>query len=154
MKRKAEKILQAWLEDSNFKHLYMTGLRGCGKTTLVLDFAARSFKDDYLYLNFETSYDLRAYFENTEFNDLAEALKTFSGQPEGIPAGSCIILDELHCCSSAPQVMEKATQIKDFRIIVIDSENVNINAADSWQKIRLYPLSFDEFLNAILSELS
>ena len=44
-KRKVEKILQMWLDNPSHKPLVVKGVRQCGKTSSVVDFAHKHFKN-------------------------------------------------------------------------------------------------------------
>ena len=50
-KRKIENIFQSWLDDPSHKPLVVKGVRQCGKTSSVIDFAQKHFKN-VLYLDF------------------------------------------------------------------------------------------------------
>ena len=50
-KRKIENILQSWLDDVSHKPLVVKGVRQCGKTSSVMDFAQKHFKN-VIYLDF------------------------------------------------------------------------------------------------------
>ena len=43
-KRKIENVLQSWLDDASHKPLVLKGVRQCGKTSSVMDFAQKHFK--------------------------------------------------------------------------------------------------------------
>ena len=43
-KRKIENVLQSWLDDASHKPLVVKGVRQCGKTSSVMDFAQKHFK--------------------------------------------------------------------------------------------------------------
>ena len=40
-KRKIENVLQSWLDDASHKPLVVKGVRQCGKTSSVMDFAQK-----------------------------------------------------------------------------------------------------------------
>ncbi len=50
-KRKIETKLQQWLEDTSHKPVVVKGVRQCGKTSSVVDFAEKHFKH-IVYLDF------------------------------------------------------------------------------------------------------
>ena len=50
-RRKIEKVLQSWLSDTSHKPLVVKGVRLCGKTSSVMDFATKNFKH-VVYLDF------------------------------------------------------------------------------------------------------
>lgn len=51
-KRKIENILQSWLDDAAHKALVVKGVRQCGKTSSVMDFARSGDHLHPLYLAF------------------------------------------------------------------------------------------------------
>ncbi|MBR0178178.1 MAG: AAA family ATPase [Bacteroidales bacterium] len=56
-KRKIENMLLSWLETPAHKPLVVKGVRQCGKTSSVIDFAHKHFKN-VVYLDFRAdSYD-------------------------------------------------------------------------------------------------
>ena len=44
-KRKIESVLQSWLNDNSHKPIVVKGVRQCGKTSSVVAFAKRHFKN-------------------------------------------------------------------------------------------------------------
>ena len=50
-KRKIEYQLKSWLEDRDHKPLVVKGVRQCGKTSSVMDFAKKHFKN-VVYIDF------------------------------------------------------------------------------------------------------
>ena len=60
-KRKIGNILQTWLDDSSHKPLVVKGVRQCGKTSSVMDFAQRHFKN-VVYLDFREHPDYKKFF--------------------------------------------------------------------------------------------
>ena len=45
-KRKIENVLQLWLDDASHKPLVVKGVRQCGKTSSVMDFAQKHEVED------------------------------------------------------------------------------------------------------------
>lgn len=60
-KRKIEKILQSWLDDPLHKPLVVKGVRQCGKTSSVVDFARKHFKN-VVYLDFREHPEYKKFF--------------------------------------------------------------------------------------------
>ena len=58
-KRKIENVLQLWLDDASHKPLVVKGVRQCGKTSSVMDFAQKHFKH-VVYLDFREHPDYRS----------------------------------------------------------------------------------------------
>ena len=60
-KRKIENVLQSWLDDASHKPLVVKGVRQCGKTCSVMDFATKHFKH-VVYLDFREHPDYKKFF--------------------------------------------------------------------------------------------
>ena len=60
-KRKIEKVFQSWLDDTAHKPLVVKGVRQCGKTSSVMEFATRNFKH-VVYLDFREHPDYKKFF--------------------------------------------------------------------------------------------
>ncbi len=66
--------LKQWKDKSRRKPLLLTGVRQCGKTYIVEEFAKEYF-ESYVYVNFESSENLSAIF------DYDRGKNRFSGVP-------------------------------------------------------------------------
>ena len=60
-KRKIEIILKSWLDTPSRKPLVVKGIRQCGKTSSVVDFAHRHFRH-VVYLDFREHPDYKKFF--------------------------------------------------------------------------------------------
>ena len=60
-KRKIENVLQSWLDDTSHKPLVVKGVRQCGKTSSVMDFANRHL-ENVVYLDFREHPDYKKFF--------------------------------------------------------------------------------------------
>ena len=74
-----EKLIE-WKNKANRKPLLMTGVRQCGKTYIIKEFAQENFKN-FIYINFEESEKLSAIFDydydvNRIVHELEQHLKT------------------------------------------------------------------------------
>ena len=100
-KRKIEDILQSWLDTPSHKPLVVKGVRQCGKTSSVVDFARRHFKY-VVYLDFREHPDYKKFFTpNLEVD--AIILRITAAMPSvEIEAGeTCFIFDEIQDCPRA-----------------------------------------------------
>ena len=59
--RKIENVLQSWLDNPSHKPLVVKGVRQCGKTSSVLDFARKHFQN-VVYLDFREHPDYKKFF--------------------------------------------------------------------------------------------
>ena len=60
-KRKIEMELNSWLKDPSHKPLVVKGVRQCGKTSSVVDFAKKHFKN-IVYLDFREHPEYKKFF--------------------------------------------------------------------------------------------
>ena len=62
MYREIMNDLKKWKDKSRRKPLILTGVRQCGKTYIVDEFARSNF-ESYVYVNFESEVTLSAFFD-------------------------------------------------------------------------------------------
>ena len=100
-KRKIENILQSWLDDVSHKPLVVKGVRQCGKTSSVMDFAQKHFKN-VVYLDFHEHPEYKKFFSpNLEVD--AIVMRITAAMPDAeIEAGkTCFVFDEIQDCPRA-----------------------------------------------------
>ena len=100
-KRKIENILQSWLDDASHKPLVVKGVRQCGKTSSVMDFAQKHFKN-VIYLDFHEHPEYKKFFTpNLEVD--AIVMRITAAMPDAeIEAGkTCFVFDEIQDCPRA-----------------------------------------------------
>ena len=100
-KRKIENILQSWLDDVSHKPLVVKGVRQCGKTSSVMDFAQKHFKN-VIYLDFHEHPEYKKFFSpNLEVD--AIVMRITAAMPDAeIEAGkTCFVFDEIQDCPRA-----------------------------------------------------
>ena len=100
-KRKIENILQSWLDDASHKPLVVKGVRQCGKTSSVMDFAQKHFKN-VIYLDFHEHPEYKKFFTpNLEVD--AIVMRITAAMPDvEIEAGkTCFVFDEIQDCPRA-----------------------------------------------------
>ncbi len=155
MKRQLLKSLTEWKCKENHKPLILEGARQVGKTWLMKEFGRIQYKKT-VYINFDRNEKMCKVFE-TELN--TKRLLTAIGLEAGFkiePENTLIIFDEIRECPRA------ITSLKYFNE---DAPEYDIIAAGSLlgvahhfgtgfpvgkvEFLRLYPLSFPEFLDAM-----
>ena len=100
-KRKIENILQSWLDDASHKPLVVKGVHQCGKTSSVMDFAQKHFKN-LVYLDFREHPEYKKFFSpNLEVD--AIVMRITAAMPDAeIEAGkTCFVFDEIQDCPRA-----------------------------------------------------
>ncbi|MBE5960290.1 MAG: ATP-binding protein [Lachnospiraceae bacterium] len=162
MKRNAITRLKAWKEKEFRKPMWMTGIKGAGKTYLALDFA-KSFYEGNLYVNFETNASIRELFKRKaesvkeDFN-LISPLCEYYQIPEELIGNVLIILDEITASKEALNALDMfAGEENGLSVLIISSngavyENMPKEKKTKYEHFMLYPMEFDEFLQAIGSE--
>lgn len=99
--RKVESRLLEWKNTANHKPLVIKGCRQCGKTSSVLDFARKNYKN-VVYMDFREEKDLISIFDGSLNIDYLTTLIS-SSLPGAYftPHQTCIIFDEIQDCPRA-----------------------------------------------------
>ena len=151
--------LEQWKDDRRRKPLLLTGVRQCGKTYTLKEFGQRHFENT-VYVNFEESEKLAAIFEY-DF-DVSRILRELEAHFHAViaPGRTILIFDEIQECPRA------ITALKYF---CENRRDLHLAAAGSLlgvalrggqisfpvgkvNRLRMVPLSFEEFLGAIGEE--
>lgn len=99
--RKIENRLQAWLDDSSHKPIVVKGVRQCGKTSSVVDFANKHFKH-VVYLDFRERPDYKMFFTpNLDVDSIIMRITAFMPNAEVVPGETCFVFDEIQDCPRA-----------------------------------------------------
>lgn len=158
MKRKLLNNLIEWKNDKNHKPLVLEGARQVGKTWLMKEFGRTQYKK-VAYINFDRNEKMCKVFEtDLDTNRLITAIE-LDVEFKITPEDTLIIFDEIQECPRA------ITSLKYFNE---DASQYDIIAAGSLlgvahhfgtgfpvgkvEFLRLYPLSFTEFLDAMGKE--
>ena len=97
-KRKIESIFQSWLDDASHKPLVVKGVRQCGKTSSVMDFALRHFKN-VVYLDFREHPDYKKFFTpNLEVDAIIMRITAAMPSIEVEEGETCFVFDEIQDC--------------------------------------------------------
>ena len=154
MKRKAISNLVNWKESDSRKPLVIRGARQVGKTWLMKEFG-RNYYDSFVYFNFDEEDQLKSIFEtNKNPQRIVELLSLIAGE-KILPGQTLIIFDEIQECPEALNSLkyfkEKAN---DYHIVAAGSllgtllANPKSYPVGMVNLLDLYPLTFDEFLEA------
>ena len=154
MERHATQALIAWKSSRNRKPLILKGARQVGKTWLMKEFG-KTYYDNTAYFNFDETDDLRAIFETSKEPHRIIELLSMIADEKILPEKTLIILDEIQECPEALNTLkyfkEKAN---DYHVIAAGSLLGTLFAQPKSYPVgmvnllHLYPLTFDEFLNA------
>ena len=153
MRRDAMQLLYDWKSKASRKPLIIRGARQVGKTWLMKEFAATSYKQ-FAYINFEDNEVMKDVFQKDfDIERVLMAIQLVTGVV--VDTDTLIIFDELQEASRGLTALkyfqEKAPQ---YHVVAAGSLlGIAMHKNDSFPVgkvdfIDLYPLSFSEFLEA------
>lgn len=100
-KRKIENVFQSWLDTPSHKPLVVKGVRQCGKTSSVVDFAYKHFKH-VVYLDFREHPDYKKFFTpNLEIDAIVMRITAAMPNVEIEARETCFVFDEIQDCPRA-----------------------------------------------------
>ena len=150
MKRNAISDLINWKNSADRKPLVMRGARQVGKTWLMREFG-QSCYSGFVYFNFDEEDELKSIFEtNKNPQRIVELLSLIAGE-KILPGETLIIFDEIQECPEALNSLkyfkEKANE---YHVIAAGSLLAQPKSypVGMVNLLDLYPLTFDEFLEA------
>ncbi len=110
LKRKIESELVEWKNSKNKKPLVIKGIRQCGKTYIVQNFAQENY-ESVVYMNFILDPDKKVAFAgNLDVDTIILNLSAMIPNSRFINGETCIILDEIQDCPEA------RTALKSFHL--------------------------------------
>lgn len=159
LKRNAIQVLINWKSSDDRKPMVLKGARQVGKTWLMKEFGS-SYYDSYVYFNFDEEDELKSIFEtNKNPHRIVELLSMIAGE-KILPGETLIIFDEIQECPEALNTLkyfkEKANE---YHVIAAGSLLGTLLAKPKSYPVGMvnlldiFPLSFDEFLDATDSSL-
>ena len=159
LKRNAIQELIKWKNSPERKPMVLKGARQVGKTWLMKEFG-RNFYDNFVYFNFDEEDELKSIFEtNKNPQRIIELLSMICGKKIE-PGRTLIIFDEIQECPEALNTLkyfkEKANE---YHVIAAGSLLGTLLAKPKSYPVGMvnlldiYPLTFDEFLEATDSGL-
>ena len=156
MKRKITEELIKWKDKNNRKPLLITGVRQCGKTYVIKEFAQNYF-ENYAYFNFDENNALNSIFDyDLDAKRIINELKALFYGKDIIPGKTIVIFDEIQACSKAISSLKYFCEnIPELHIIAAGSllgvalRNEGISfPVGKVDRLEMYPLSFEEFVMA------
>lgn len=154
VKRNAFEQLVTWKDNPERKPLIIRGARQVGKTWLMKEFGQRCY-DSYAYFNFDEEDELKSIFEaNKNPQRIIELLSMISGE-KIFPGKTLVIFDEIQECAEALNTLKYfKEEANEYHIIAAGSLLCTLLAQPKSYPVGmvnlldLYPLYFDEFLEA------
>lgn len=159
MKRRITDALIEWKDKKGRKPLIVNGARQVGKSYIIQEFGEAYF-DDVLVVNFEIDRDICNFIES-DINPLSiiQYLEIHSGKK--IEVGQTLLFfDEIQTCHRALTALKYfCEQVPEYHIIAagsllgvaINRENFSFPVGKVDQ-MNLYPMDFEEFLQAVGKE--
>lgn len=154
LKRNAIQVLINWKYDNERKPMILKGARQVGKTWLMKEFG-KKYYDSYVYFNFDEEDELKSIFEKNKNPHRIIELLSMIAEKKIVPQETLIIFDEIQECPEALNTLkyfkEKANE---YHVIAAGSLLGTLLAQPKSYPVgmvnllELYPLSFDEFLEA------
>ena len=159
MKRNAIQNMINWKSDEERKPLVLRGARQVGKTWLMKEFGKNCYRS-FVYFNFDEEDELKSIFEtNKNPQRIIELLSMISGE-KILPGETLIIFDEIQECPEALNALKYFNEkAKEHHVIAAGSLLGTLLAKPKSYPVGMvnlldiYPLSFDEFLEATDSAL-
>ena len=160
-KRKIEKTLLEWKEQSNRKPLVIKGCMQSGKTSSVMAFAKEHYQH-VVYLDFHEHREYKAFFSGAL--DIDTLIMLISAGIKGakfVAGKTCLVFDEIQDCPSARASLKFFKLDGRFDVICTGSllgvngyktkeelkeeENASIPVGFE-QIVTMYPMDFEEWL--------
>ncbi len=154
MNRSVFKELIAWKNSAERKVLLIRGARQVGKTYTVRQLG-KDFPD-YLEINLEQNTGIHQVFMQTQDpKQICQLLSAYLGHPIK-PGETLLFFDEIQACKPAIQSLRYFyEQLPDLHVIAAGSllefalQEIPSFGVGRIRQIYMYPLSFDEYLEAI-----
>ena len=151
MNRLAYKDLAAWKAAPRRKPLVLYGARQVGKTWLLKEFGQRAFKST-LYINFDTDRKIHSVFgDDISPQVIIRGLENHFNLKID-PQNTLLVFDEIQECQRAKDALKYFNENAPHYYIASAGSFLGIAGGKfpvgQVNELTLYPLSFDEFLEA------
>ena len=108
MYREILEDLKEWKDNPGRKPLLLTGVRQCGKTYIIEEFARENFKS-YVRINFEESEKLSSIFDyDFDVRRIVAELE-MNCRTKIVPGETCVFFDEIQECPRAIPCPDRCT---------------------------------------------
>lgn len=159
-KRKIKNILREWLNTPAHKPLVLKGVRQCGKTSSVLAFAKKSFKN-VVYLDFREHPDYKKFFmPNLDVDSIIMRLTATMPNVVIEPGNTCFVFDEIQDCPRARGSLKyfhldgryevmctgSLLGVNGYRTIDEKEEDESSIPVGFEEIVDMYPFDFEEWL--------
>lgn len=156
LKRKIDKELESWLKEENHSPALIYGIRQCGKSRSIKEFAESHFKYVNL-INFWSMMEAKDIFEGSlQVDDLIKKMSAHFPSWHYVPKETIFIFDEIQDCPLARLSLKSFKEDGRFEVIASGSYiGLNIGSASSSRTplpngaediICMKTMDFEEFL--------
>ena len=152
MYREISKELLKWKDSSRRKPLLITGVRQCGKTYIISEFAKANFKN-FVHINFESNEKVSSIFDyDFDVHRIISELEVVTSE-KIIPGETILFFDEIQQCTRAISSLKYFCEnMRELHIIcagsllgvAIKREKISFPVGKI-NRMSLYPMSFKEF---------
>lgn len=146
-----------WKNSKNRKPLILNGARQVGKTYIVKEFAKREYKN-LVYINCDNNNDVKELFKDFDMDRVIRTLEAISNVSI-TPRETLIFLDEIQELDKGITALKYFNEeASDYHIIVAGSLlGIHLHEGTGYpvgkvDELRLYPMSFEEFIMALGEE--
>lgn len=156
MKREIMNRLVQWKDCADRKPLMITGVRQCGKTYIIKEFAENEFQE-YLYLNFDGNTGLQSIFDyDFDIKRIIHELEIINFGKKITPGKTLLIFDEIQACPRAISSLKYFCEnMKELHLIAagsllgvaLKSEGISFPVGKV-DRLEMYPMTFSEFVTA------
>lgn len=154
MKRNITQQLEAWKAKGNRKPLILNGARQVGKTYILKQFGKEAYQN-IAYVNCDGNQEVAAIFEQDyDIHRILLHLSALTGV-DILPGKTLIVIDEIQECPKALNSLKYFCEdAPEYHVAVAGSLlGISLHAGSSFpvgkvDMLKLYPMTFDEFLLA------
>ena len=159
MKRIVTEKLIAWKNNPSRKPLLIRGARQVGKTYSIMEFGKTHFSGNTHNINFEKNPDLQAIFQqNLDSKRILSELELVLGK-RIVPGNDLLFFDEIQECPKAIMALRYFYEEKPELHVIAAGSLLEFALNDisfpvgRLQMLSMYPMTFEEFLQATGKEL-
>lgn len=152
LKRKIDKYLVEWKNNSDKKPLIVKGARQIGKTESIRNFAKNNYKS-VVEINFVLQKQYRSIFDNGfEVDSIIKNISLINPNFEFIEHETLIFFDELQNCINCATSLKSFNQDGRYDVICsgslmgINYKEIESNSVGNKEDYEMYSMDFEEFL--------
>lgn len=152
LKRKVDKYLIEWKNNSERKPLIIKGARQIGKTESIRNFAKNNYKS-VIEINFVLQKQYKYIFDDGfEIDTIIKNISLINPNLEFIPHNTLIFFDELQDCINCATSLKSFNQDGRYDVICsgslmgINYNEIESNSVGNKEDYEMYSMDFEEFL--------